>query len=102
MDAFSPLEISCLIRHGYCVGRKACRSRADLFGGELPTNPPWEPVPAASVPQNAPPDARSDGTKQDPAPSITGTDQDTTPSTIQARMLQSSAFRQIWGNLFHI
>jgi predicted acylesterase/phospholipase RssA len=99
LDAFSDLEISCLIRQGYCIGRKACRSRADLFGGELPTNPPWDPVPAASVPQNAPPDARADGTNQDTAPPTTGTKQDTAPSTIQARMLQHSALRQIWGNL---
>jgi len=27
LDAFSLLEISCLIRQGYCSGRKACRSR---------------------------------------------------------------------------
>ena len=35
-DRFSPLEISSLVRHGYCVGRKACRSHPDLFGAELP------------------------------------------------------------------
>jgi predicted acylesterase/phospholipase RssA len=89
LDAFSPLEMSCLIRHGYCIGRKACRLRADLFGAELPTNPPWDPVPAASIPQDTPPDARLDATNQNPA-----------PSTIQARMLQLSASRRIWGNLF--
>ena len=100
LDAFSHLEISCLIRHGYCIGRKACRSRADLFGGELPTNPPWDPVPAASVPQNAPPDARLDGTNHDTAPSTMGTNHDTAPSTLQARMLQQSSLRRIWGNLF--
>jgi predicted acylesterase/phospholipase RssA len=99
LDAFSDLEISCLIRHGYCIGRKACRSRADLFGGELPTNPPWDPVPGASVPQNAQPDARPDGTERGSAPPTTGAEQDTAPSTIQARMLQRSALRQIWGNL---
>ena len=100
LDAFSPLEISCLVRHGYCIGRKACRSRADLFGGELPADPPWDPVPAASVPQNAPPDARLDGTNQETVPSTFGTAQDIAPSTIQARMLQLSALRRIWGNLF--
>src|SRR5262249_54980998 len=91
LDAFSLLEISCLIRHGYCIGRKACRSRADLFAGELTPNQPSDPLPAASVPQNAPPDARLDGTNQD-----------TAPSTIQARMLQPSALRRIWGNLFSL
>src|SRR5262245_37229654 len=75
VDAFSLLEISCLIRHGYCIGRKACRSRADLFGAELPTNPPWDPVPAASIPQDAA-----------PAPRLAGTNPDTAPSTIQAQM----------------
>jgi hypothetical protein len=102
LDAFSPLEISCLIRHGYCIARKACRSRADLFGGELPTNPPWDPVPATSVPQNAPPDVRLDATNLDTAPSTTATNEDTAPSTIQARMLQLSALRRIWGNLFSL
>ena len=43
LDRFSPLEISALIRHGYCVGRSACRSRPDLFGATLPADPPWDP-----------------------------------------------------------
>lgn len=104
LDAFSPLEISCLIRHGYCMGRKACRSRADLFGLELPNAPPWDPVATASIPQSRPPntDAGLDGTKQDIPPSTAGTNQDTVPSTVQARMLQDSALRNIWGNLFSI
>ena len=42
-DRFSPLEVSSLVRHGYCVGRKACRSHPDLFGTELPLGPPWDP-----------------------------------------------------------
>ena len=45
LDRFSPLEISGLIRHGYCVGRMACRARPDLFGAELPANAPWDPIP---------------------------------------------------------
>jgi hypothetical protein len=91
LDAFSPLEISCLIRHGYCIGRKACRSRQDLFGTELPTDPPWDPIPAASLPQNAPPVSRPDEAIQE-----------TSPTTIQARMLQLSATRRIWSRLFRI
>jgi predicted acylesterase/phospholipase RssA len=91
LDAFSPLEISCLTRHGYCIGRKACRSRADLFGAELPTNPPWDPVPSADIPQDAPPNSRLDGTNPDAA-----------ASTIQARMLQRSASRRIWSSLLSI
>jgi predicted acylesterase/phospholipase RssA len=88
LDAFSPLEISCLIRQGYCIGRKACRSRTDLFGTELPSNPPWDAVPPASIPRNSPPDSRLDGSSQE-----------TVPSTIQARQLQASASRRIWSNL---
>jgi predicted acylesterase/phospholipase RssA len=91
LDAFSPLEISCLIRHGYCIGRKACRTRPDLFGTELPTDPPWDPVPAASLPQNTPPVSRPDEAIQV-----------TSSTTIQARMLQLSAARRIWGCIFRI
>ncbi|HEV3023689.1 MAG TPA: patatin-like phospholipase family protein, partial [Pirellulales bacterium] len=45
LDGFSPLEISNLVRHGYCVARKACRARPDLFGAELPGGAPWDPLP---------------------------------------------------------
>jgi predicted acylesterase/phospholipase RssA len=91
LDAFSPLEISCLIRHGYCIGRKACRSRPDLFGAELPADAPWDPVPPASISHIAAPVSRLDGTIQDAS-----------PETIQARMLQLSASRRIWSRLFRI
>ena len=91
LDAFSHLEISCLIRHGYCIGRKACLSRPDLFGAELPTAPPWDPVPPANIPRNAPPASQPDGMIQD-----------TAPATIHARMLQLSASRKIWSNLFRL
>jgi hypothetical protein len=91
VDAFSLLEISSLIRQGYCIGRKACRSRTDLFGSELPSNPPWDPVPPASLPRNAPADSRLDGTNQE-----------TNPSTIVARQLQASASRRIWSTLLSV
>ena len=39
LDRFSPLEISTLIRHGYCVGRSACRSCPELFGADDPRRP---------------------------------------------------------------
>src|SRR5205823_3691809 len=45
LDHFSDLEISGLVQHGYCVARKACRSRPDLFGEELPKDYPWDPIP---------------------------------------------------------
>jgi predicted acylesterase/phospholipase RssA len=88
LDAFSPLEMSCLIRHGYCIARKACRSRPDLFGTELPTGPPWDPVPADSIPQTAPLVSRPEGMIDDAS-----------PATLQARTLQLSATRKIWRNL---
>jgi hypothetical protein len=88
LDAFSPLEISCLIRQGYCIGRKTCRSRGDLFGTELPSTPPWDPIPAGSIPQNAPPASR-----------IEGSNHQLNPSTILARRLQVSSSRRIWSNL---
>ena len=44
LDRFSPLEIRALVRHGYCVGRSACRGRPDLFG-TISTNMPWDPLP---------------------------------------------------------
>jgi predicted acylesterase/phospholipase RssA len=88
LDTFSDLEVSCLIRQGYCIGRKAFRSRADLFGAEVPDNPPWDPVPPASTPQNDAPDARPDESNQE-----------TSPSTIVARKLQASASRRMWTTL---
>jgi predicted acylesterase/phospholipase RssA len=91
LDEFSPLETSCLIRQGYCTGRKACRSRADLFGSELPSNPPWDPVPPASIPQIAPPDRRRDDSNQK-----------MNPTTIVARQLQASASRRIWSSLLSL
>src|SRR5262249_54944390 len=49
LDRFSPLEISSLIRHGYCVGRKACKARPDVFGADLPTSAPWDPIPGVQT-----------------------------------------------------
>src|SRR5262245_44240826 len=96
MDRFSMLEISSLVRHGYCVGRKACRARPDLFGAELPGNAPWDPVPnargaAASVPLSARPgllplSLLAGRTKGEPA-----------AATVEARTLQASALRRIWS-----
>jgi predicted acylesterase/phospholipase RssA len=89
LDRFTPLEISSLVRHGYCVGRKACRARPDLFGTKLPADAPWDPVrrpraaaAAASFPQRGP------ASKGEPA-----------PATVEARTLQTSAVRRIWRTL---
>lgn len=91
LDAFSQLEMSCLIRHGYCIARKACRSRTDLFGTEFPTSPPWDPVPPANLPQSIGPDSWPDANVQS-----------TSPTTIHARQLQRSASRKVWSNLFRV
>ncbi len=89
LDRFSPLEISSLIRHGYCVARKACRAHPERFGADQPANAPWDPVPA---PQGAAADgggaANPDRSAKAPA-----------ASTTDARALQGSAFRRIWSTL---
>jgi predicted acylesterase/phospholipase RssA len=89
LDRFSPLEISSLVRHGYCIGRKACRARPDLFGADLPDNAPWDPV-------SAPGGAASGA----PAPSGAGhPSRDPAPTTVESRTLQASAVRRIWSTL---
>jgi len=89
LDRFSDLEISSLVRHGYCVGRKACRAHPELFGSNVPGNPPWDPIPGPrdtatsfSVP------VRANGRSREPA-----------PATVEARNLQASASRRIWSTL---
>jgi hypothetical protein len=89
LDRFSPLEISSLVRHGYCVGRKTCRAHPDLFGADLPGNAPWDPLPAqrgaaAAVPAVG----HQNGSAKAPA-----------AVTAEARALQGSAFRRIWSTL---
>jgi predicted acylesterase/phospholipase RssA len=91
LDRFSPLEISSLVRHGYCVGRKACRANPDLFGTELPGNAPWDPqaAPHSAAPAlPAPAATHPDGPARAPA-----------AATTDARALQPSAFRRIWSTL---
>ncbi len=85
MDRFSPLEISCLVRHGYCVGRKACRDRPDLFGADLPDNAPWDPMPHAP--------------EGPPVPHLLGSRHKPTAVTAEARELQRSSQRRIWSTL---
>jgi hypothetical protein len=84
------LEISSLVRHGYCVGRKACLARPDLFGVDLPRDVPWDPIPrpygaAAAVPVATP----AEGHTVEPAETM-----------VKARTLQASALRRIWSSLF--
>jgi hypothetical protein len=89
LDRFSDLEVSALVRHGYCVARKACRAHPEVFGDGFPGDPPWDPVPAARG--AAPPVAvavRTGGPPRDP-----------TPATVEARALQASGGRRIWSRL---
>ena len=103
LDRFSPLEISALARHGYCVGRKACRAYPDLFGAELPDGAPWDPIPGPrgegagapaaprpSRPSRSPLPGRGPGGRGEPA-----------PDTLEAWSLQASAQRRIWSTLLH-
>src|SRR5262249_47121570 len=89
LDRFSSLEIRSLVRHGYCVGRKVCRTRPELFGGDMPASAPWDPYPEAASPA--------------PAPSHAAATERPRPGrallTTAARELQQSALRRIWSTL---
>src|SRR5262249_21094286 len=100
LDRFSLLEISSLVRHGYCVGRKACRARPDLFG-ELPKSGPWDPIPGPrdtasavpvatrpSRPRLSPPLGKGAGRRGEPA-----------ATRVEARTTQASGLRRIWSTL---
>ncbi len=89
LDRFSPLEINGLIRHGYCVGRKACRAHPQLFGADLPGAAPWEPKSAPRGSARAVP-AVTHPNGQARAPGA---------ATTEARTLQASALRRIWSTM---
>lgn len=88
LDRFSPLEISSLIRHGYCVGRSVCRSRPDLFGTDIPTGSPWDPLAA----ENDKPTRTISTAAQVASPAAV-------PETEKSRALQQSAGRRMWSTL---
>jgi predicted acylesterase/phospholipase RssA len=101
MDRFSLLEISSLVRHGYCVARKACRARPDLFGADLPNNSPWDLIPgprdtASGVPLAA---RRSRQLVSSLPGQGVGGRGEPAAATVEARTLQASAFRRIWSTL---
>jgi predicted acylesterase/phospholipase RssA len=87
MDRFSPLEISSLVRHGYCVGRSVCRSRPDLFGTAIPTEKPWDPL------------ASESDKKVEPLPADALTSPAGSAEAEDSRSLQQSAGRRIWSSL---
>jgi hypothetical protein len=88
-DRFSQIEISSLVQHGYCVGRKVCRTRPDLFGSELPDNPPWDPFPEVHGPASVLANAQGSPAQYHVA----------TTTATEARQLQNSAIRRIWTTL---
>ena len=87
-DRFSPLEISTLIRHGYCVGRSACRSNPDLFGATIPDGAPWDPLASKS----------KAATRAIPA-ALGAIKTAAAPETEQSRTLQRSGQRRVWSTL---
>jgi predicted acylesterase/phospholipase RssA len=89
LDRFSDIEISSLIRHGYCVGRQTCQARPDVFGANLPQNTPWDPVFASNSRSPAATEAAS-GSRNGREP---------TAITQDARTLYASAVRRIWSTL---
>ena len=101
IDRFSDLEVSGLVQHGYCIARKACRSRPDLFGEELPKDSPWDPIPktdGAAV--TMPPAATLAGLLRRLAPAERNRDKSALAAdTLKARRLQGSAVRRIWSRL---
>lgn len=89
LDQFSPIEISYLVRHGYCVGRMACRERPDVFGRDLPADPPWDPAFEPRAP------ATLTGRLAAARPARGAP----TAISADARRLHDSAARRIWSRL---
>ncbi len=98
LDRFSPLDITALVQHGYCVARKQCRTRPDLYGSNLPSTPPWDPMKGSDA-------AGSQHAKT--APSEESLSRDASPPvsalvTRQAQQLRRSAGRRVWSTLLDL
>src|SRR4029079_1478030 len=89
LDRFSDVEISGLIRQGYCVGRKTCLAHPEMFGSDLPANPPWDPIGG--------PNAKTSVATE--AANVLPARRDPTSVTQEARTLHASAVRRIWTTL---
>lgn len=89
LDRFSEVEISSLIRHGYCVARKTCRAHPEVFGKDLPSGPPWDPTP----------EPRGAAATSAEAPTVFRSRREPTAVTRDARALHNSAVRRIWSRL---
>jgi len=98
IDRFSPLEITALVQHGYCVARKQCRAHPDIYGSILPPTPPWDPMKGVGEadPRHAP-TALGDGALPcDASPPVTAL------VTRQAHQLRGSANRRVWSTLLDL
>src|SRR5688572_1014811 len=97
LDRFSPMEISALIRQGYCVARKTCRAHPELFGTDLPAGPPWDPMSddcsAATTTSAAAVGANDDAAIMPQARRV--------PSAVtrDARTLHRAAVRRVWSSI---
>ncbi len=89
LDRFSDIEISSLVQQGYCVGRKTCLAHPEMFGNDLPVDPPWNPIlaPHARMP-----------VANDLA-NVPSARRDSILVTQDARTLHASAVRRIWRTL---
>jgi len=87
LDRFSDLEISTLVQHGYCIARKACRSKAAFFGTSMPGGPPWDPLRNGEPATSAAPNVAADLSEE-------------TQALVTARALRKSSLRRIWSTLF--
>jgi predicted acylesterase/phospholipase RssA len=89
LDRFSDLEISTLVRQAYTIGRKVCRAHPEVFGSEMPTNPPWDPIPGSLAQTSATTDAKT----------VFPPPREPIAVTKAARTLHASAGRRIWSRL---
>ena len=88
-DRFSPLEISILVRHGYCVARKVCRRTPTCLEPSCRSALPGIPFPG-----HAPPPLPLRCQLPGRGPSA-----EPVAATVEARALQNSALRRIWSTL---
>jgi len=98
LDRFSPLDITALVQHGYCVARKQCRTRPDLYGSNLPSTPPWDPMKAPDEVLSQPALTGPSGKdpSRDAALPVTAL------VTRQAQQLRRSAGRRVWSTLLDL
>ena len=89
LDRFSDIEISSLVRQGYCVGRKTCLAHPNVFGEGLPLNPPWDPI---AAPKSTTPVANE-------AASVTSGKERSDARDARGATLHASAVRRIWRTL---